>query len=155
MSEPGLCGFLGGGFCRGRLVAGGGLLAVLGGLVALWNQGQCPLGFAQPVPHSAHLYSELFTFRLECLYPSGLSAPSRRWKWELRPFGLGEQSWGHRRPPGQRGLLGGDPQAQASEYMSWRAGGSEEALGNVPRARVKPLVKEHTLLEGAGKSQAE
>ena len=87
--------------------------------------------------------------------PSGLSAPSRRWKWELRPFGLGEQSWGHRCPPGQRGLLGGDPQAQASEYMSWRAGGSEEALGNVPRARVKPLVKEHTLLEGAGKSQAE
>ena len=39
--------------------------------------------------------------------------------------------------------------------MSWRAGGSEEALENVPRARENPLVKEHTLLEGTGKSQAE
>lgn len=32
-------------------------------------------------------------------------------------------------------------------------GEQEEALENVPRARVNPLVKEHTFLEGAGKSK--
>lgn len=55
-------------------------------------------------------------------------------------------------PTGVEGLLGGDPQARVSDHTPCRAGRSQEALGDMSRARVDPFVNVCTLLEGAGKS---